>query len=65
MCYTSRMSKKTNAALEERGVLFLRLPAWLIERVRAEAALREISAAAVVKELLVERYRPEAREARQ
>lgn len=59
------MSKKTTAAPEEKGVLFLRLPEWVIERVRAEAALREISAAAVVKELLVERYRPEAREARQ
>lgn len=50
---------------EERDALYVRLPEWVVERVRAEAALREMSAAGIIKELLVERYRPEAREARQ
>jgi len=50
---------------EERDALYVRLPEWVVARVRAEAALREISAAAVIKELLVERYRPEAKAAHQ
>lgn len=59
------MSKKKEASEEDRPALYVRLPSWVEERVRAEAALREVTAADIVRELLVERYRPEAREARQ
>lgn len=58
------MPKRAEQQDVETVAFFMRLPRWVEERVRAEAKLREMSPQALIKEMLVERYRPEAREAR-